>query len=126
ATLASQQPTQRRLVLPVSVALLTAAVLVGLVAIAQRPGPGVTVSPTPSSTQPPISLTTYDGDSFAFDYPSDWRFYPYPFVASFFDITGYFASGPFDTDGICETASSATRCNFSNYNLSPGNVVIEL
>jgi hypothetical protein len=85
------------------------------------------------SSEPPPSGDVASGETrhferhgFAFDYPADWQFYPMEMSASFFSTIGYLSSQPIDVEQICIRTANSESCNFRNYEVAPGHIVLEV
>lgn len=117
----------RRGVRPILVLGVVAAVLALAVVLAQTGRTSLHSSePPPSNVAAAGEPGHFERDGFAFDYPASWHFYPMEMSASFFSTVGYLASAPIDVDRICIRTPNSLSCDFRNYGLVPGQIVLEI
>lgn len=90
-----------------------------------RPSASQPMSPTPTQGGPGVASFVANG--YAFDYPATWQRYPFEFAAmSHFTVVGYLSNRPLDTSQICLSSENSTSCNFRNYPIEAGQVVLEV
>ncbi len=117
----------RRGVRPILVLGVVAAVLALAVVLAQTGRTSLHSSePPPSNVAAAGEPGHFERDGFAFDYPASWHFYPMEMSASFFSTVGYLSSAPIDVDRICIRTPNSLSCDFRNYGLVPGQIVLEI
>jgi len=90
-----------------------------------------TGSPTPSASATAASLTRFDQDGLAFDYPASWAWMPSGLNMHYMTILGFVGSGSgtatclLITPGPSDSFISGTSCG-ADVKLQPGQVVVQV
>ncbi|HYN64569.1 MAG TPA: hypothetical protein VES36_08195 [Candidatus Limnocylindrales bacterium] len=84
--------------------------------------------PDGSSSAADVDMVPWQHKDLTFDHRTDWAWLPTDpeIQTKKFTVLGYLATVPIDVDQICTGTAKRQKCNFANYALKPGTLVVTI